>query len=129
VRRHRPAGHYVVEPGTELRVVVEAEDGVGFGQRRGEVSAVPLRQAAHGDDFRRGVRRCQHGVDRVLLRALDETAGVDHHGIGRFAAGNEGPPVRGQSPGQLLGVHVVARAAEGDQRDSVGRSRARRAGG
>ena len=34
----------------DVGVVVEAEDRVGLGQRLGEVLAVPLGQAAHGDD-------------------------------------------------------------------------------
>ena len=38
------------QPGGDVGVVVEAEDRVGLGQRVGEVLAVPLGQAADGDD-------------------------------------------------------------------------------
>ena len=66
----------------DVGVVVEAEHRVGLGQRLGELLAVPLGQAADGDD-RLGaaavleVGRREQGVDRVLLGRLDEAAGVD----------------------------------------------------
>ena len=48
--RVRLAGQDVVEPGGDVGVVVEAEHGVGLGQRLGELLAVPLGQAADRDD-------------------------------------------------------------------------------
>ncbi len=66
-----------------------------------------------------GVRRGQQGVDRVLLRLLDEPAGVDDDDV-RSAVATVGvdelPAAAGQPAGELLGVDLVARAAQGEQR-------------
>ncbi len=110
----------------DVGVVVEAEDGVGLGQRLGEVLAVALGQAADGDDglglaalVGRGlqVRGLQQGVDRVLLGRLDEAAGVDHDRVGVGRVVDEQEAVGGEPAGQLLGVDLVAGAAQGQHRD------------
>jgi len=108
-----------------VRVVVEAQDCVGLGKRVGELFAVPLGEAADCDD-RLGaagvlvVGRGQEGVDRILLRGLDETAGVHHHGV-RLGGVLDEPEATGFEPaGEFLGVDIVAGTAQRDQGDGGG---------
>ena len=110
------------ELGGDVRVVVEAEDRVGLGQRLGEVLAVALGQAAHRHDRLRGavgleVGRREQGVDGVLLGRLDEAAGVHHHRVGVLRVVDEPETAGLEASGELLGVDLVAGAAEGHQRD------------
>ena len=111
------------QPGRDVGVVVEAEHGVGLGQRLGELLAVALGQAADRHDglaagpVRLEVGGLEQRVDGVLLGCLDEAAGVDHHRVGLGGVGDEAEPVGGQPTGQLLGVDLVAGAPEGEQRD------------
>ena len=96
----------------------------------GQLLAVPLGQAADRDD-RLGapaaleVGRGQQRVDRVLLGRLDEAAGVDHHDVGVGRRRRPAPAVGREPAGELLGVDLVAGAAQGDERDAP----ARRGGG
>ncbi len=110
--------------GGDVGVVVEAEDRVGLGQRLGQVLAIALGEAAHGDDglgpaavLHLQVRRLEQGVDGVLLGRLDEAAGVDQDRVGVLRIGDQHEPARLEASGQLLGVDLVARAAERDDRD------------
>ena len=97
-------------------VVVEAEHRVGLGQRVGELVAVALGQAADGDDL-----------------APPESAAASRVSMESFLAASMKPqvltsttsassvvdqlPAGGLEPrGELLGVDLVARAAQGDQR-------------
>ncbi len=116
VRGDRPAGDDVVEPGSDVGVGVEAEHGVGLGQLRGQFVAVALGEAADGDDLLAGVGGGQDGVDRVLLRRVDEAAGVDDEDVGVGLVG-ELPVARTQAGSQLFGVDLVAGTAKGHQRD------------
>jgi hypothetical protein len=63
------------------------------------------------------VGRLQQGVDAVLLRLLDEATGVDQRDVGVGSVVDEGPALGLQPAGQLLGVDLVAGAAEGDEGD------------
>ncbi len=122
VRGRGVAAEDVAEAGREVRVGVETEHGVGLGQALGQLRAVPLGEAAHGDDLRarllRDVRRGEQGVDGVLLGLLDEPAGVDHDDVRRGVVRVEVdqlPAAAVQPPRELLGVDLVARAAQGEQ--------------
>ena len=122
VRVEHLAGEDRAQAGRDVGVVVEAEDGVGLGQRLGEVLAVALGQAAHGDDGAGAavlleVGGGEQGVDGVLLGRLDEAAGVDHDRLGVLGVVDEAEAVGGEPSGQLLGVDVVAGAPEGHQGD------------
>ena len=86
------AGRDVVEPRGDVGVGVEAEHGVGLGQRLGQLVAVALGQAADRDDLLAGVGGGQHGVDRVLLGRVDEAAGVDQHDVGVVARRRSAQP-------------------------------------
>jgi hypothetical protein len=79
-------------------VGVEAEDGVGLGQLLGELLAVPLGQAADRDDLRAGVGGAEQRVDRVLLGALDEAAGVDDDDVGALLLVDELQPAPSRRP-------------------------------
>ena len=115
------------EPGGDVGVVVEAQDGVGLRQRLGEVLAVALGQAADGHDglgtaaglLQLGleVGRLQQRVDRVLLGRLDEAAGVHDHGVGVGGVVDEQEAVGLEPAGELLGVDLVAGAPERHHRD------------
>ena len=115
VRHERAAGEDVVEPVADRAVVVEAEDG-GLGQRAGQLGAVPLGHAADGDHGGAGVGRGEDRVDGVLLGRLDEAAGVDQDGVGAVGVVHQLVALGGQPAGQLLGVDLVAGAAEGHHR-------------
>ena len=124
VRGRGVAAEDVAEAFGEVRVGVEAEHGIGLGQALGQLRAVPLGQTAHGDHLGprlfRDVRRREQGVDRVLLGLLDEAAGVDHDDVGGSATVvgvevDQLPAASGEPPGELLGVDLVAGAAEGEQ--------------
>ena len=79
-------------------VGVEAEHGVGLGQLLGELLAVPLGQAADGDDLGAGVGRGEQRVDRVLLGALDEAAGVHDDDVGASSSSTSSQPAASSRP-------------------------------
>ena len=115
------------QPGGDVGVVVEAEHRVGLGQRLGEVLAVALGQAADGDD----------GLGAAAVLAL-RSAASSSVSTESFLAASTKPQVltttvsasSGSStsteaaglepPGQLLGVDLVAGAAEGHHGDLEG---------
>ena len=119
------AGHDAAQPRGDVGVVVEAQDGVGLRQRLGQVLAVALGEAAHRDDRLRAaglleVGGRQQGVDGVLLGRLDEAAGVDHDGVGVVRVVDQLEAAGVQPAGELLGVDLVAGAAQGHQGDGHG---------
>src|SRR5690606_13720544 len=116
------SGEDVVEALADPGVVVEADDlclGHGFGQFR----PVPFGHAAGGDDLGAVLGRVQQCLDGVLFGGFDEAAGVDDDDVGFFSVVtlDEGPAVGGEPPGEFFGVGLVARAPEGDERDSTAR--------
>ena len=121
VRDERPAGEDVVEPVADGGVVVEAEHG-GLGQRAGELGAVALGHAADRDHRGAGVGGGEDRVDRVLLRRLDEAAGVDQDGVGVVGVVDQLVALGGEPAGELLGVDLVAGAAEGHHRHPRGQA-------
>jgi hypothetical protein len=108
------------EAGCDVGVGVEAEDRVGLGQRGRELVAVPLGQTADGDDLRARVRCGEQRVDRVLLRGVDEPAGVHHHDICALGIGDQLPSATAEPAGQLLGVDLVAGTAQRHERGAAG---------
>ncbi len=112
------------EPVGDVGVVVEPEDGVGLRQLVGELDAVALGHAPDGDDgphraVTLEIRGREQGVDGVLLGLLDEAARVDHHGLRGARVVDEEEPTHLEARGQLLGVDVVAGAAEGGDVDGA----------
>jgi hypothetical protein len=114
VRLERTAGDDVVEPAADVGVVVEGDDRTGLWQRVGELVAVALGHATRGDHFGPGVGGGQQRVDGILLRRVDEATRVDDDDVWVVVA--QLPTGSLKSRGQLLGVDLVARAAQGDQR-------------
>ncbi|GAA2790579.1 hypothetical protein GCM10020219_072450 [Nonomuraea dietziae] len=114
MRLERLAGEHVVEALADLGVVVEGDDRAGLGQRLGQLVAIALGHAARGDHLGARVRRGQQRVDGVLLRRVDEAAGVDDDDV--WVVVTQLPTGSVESRGELLGVDLVARAAQSDQR-------------
>jgi len=115
-RRPLPAQHGG-DPFGDVGVVIEAEDRRQFWELGCELWAIALGQAANGDDrLPGGVLGAEQGVNAFLARRLDEGAGVDQDDVGALGFGDlvAGPD---QTPGQSLGVHVIAGAAQGDKGD------------
>lgn len=83
------------QSGTDIRVLVETQDRVSFGKGIGKLSAIALSQAAHSNHRALIVRKIKDGVDRILLRGLDKTAGIDDHSIGFVGFINKFPAIRG----------------------------------
>ena len=116
------------QPVGDVGVVVEAEHRVGLGQRRRRARS-PYRSArqptattAWVPDGALQVGSGEQGVDGVLLGRLDEAAGVHHDGLGVGRVVDQAEAAGLQPPGQLLGVDLVAGAAERHQRDGRGGS-------
>jgi hypothetical protein len=119
VRCDGPAGQHVIEPGVDARIGIEAQDRVGLRQRIGQLVAVALGQATDRNHLLAAVGRRQQGVDRVLLRRVDEATGVDHHDVGAVGLGQL-PAASSQGAGEFLGINLVAGTAEGEDGDAVG---------
>jgi len=78
-----PPGQDEPKPLGDVGIVIEAEDRVRLGQRLGQLGSVALSQTADRNHRLLGpteVGGVQDGVDRILLRRLDEATGVDHDG-------------------------------------------------
>ena len=124
------AGHDAAQLLADVRVVVEAEDGIGLRQLVGQLASVALGQAADRHHGRRTAGLLQVGdgedrVDRVLLGHLDEAAGVDQHGVRVLGIVDQLPAVRREPARHLLGVDLVAGAPEGDDSHLLGAGRRR----
>jgi hypothetical protein len=108
-----------------------ASDSAGSRRRRSRARRRPraaARRAARRT-ARRGTRPprpsprvggTEQGVDRVLLGALDEPAGVHDDDVGALLLVDELPARAVEPAGQLLGVDLVAGAAQGDEGDTAG---------
>ena len=122
------------QPGGDVGVVVEAEHGVGLGQRLGEVLAVALGQAADRDDglgARRSALRsaASSSVSTESFLAASTKPQVFTTTVSASAGVVDQPEAVGLEPaGELLGVDLVAGAAEGHQGDRQ-RGRASVSGG
>jgi hypothetical protein len=119
------AGQDRTEAVRDVGVVVEAQDGVGFGEGFGELFAVPLGEAADCDDGLGAagvlvVGGREQGVDGILLGGLDEATGVDHHGVCLGGVLDQPEPTGFEPAGQFLGVDIVAGTAQRDQGDGGG---------
>ena len=115
--------HDRAQPGGDVGVVVEAEHRVGLGQRLGQVLAVPLGQAADRDH---GLRSCpcslrsaaSSRVSTESFLAASTKPQVLTSTVSASAGVVDQPEAAGlEPPGQLLGVDLVAGAAEGHHGD------------
>ena len=115
-------------------VGVEAQHSVSLGQLGGELLAIPLGQAAHGNHLLGPsrdleLRSLEQSVDGVLLGLLNEAAGIDHRYIGLGSIIDQQPALGGQTSSQLLGVDLVACAPQSDQRHTPAAARSGRGRG
>ncbi len=88
---------------------------IHLGQGLGQLVAVALGHAAGHHQpgaVPAGVGQGQDGVHRLLAGRLDEGARVDHHQVGLLGGAGRLVAVGHQRPDQLVGVHLVLRAAQ-----------------
>src|SRR6185437_6073037 len=105
------AREYVVEASGDVCVVIEAEHLdvhviagflVYFVERRGEVSAVALGQAADGRDLGPRGAGAEHGVNGLLLGRVNEAARVDEDDVRVFPLAPQRPAARRKARGKLF---------------------------
>ena len=77
-------------------------------------------QAAGDDDPAVGVQRLTDGLQRLLHRRVDETAGVDDDQLRLVIAGHQPVSLRAQLGEDALRVHQVLGTAEADKADGKG---------
>jgi hypothetical protein len=107
----------------DMDVVVKAKDGISLRQRFGQLATVALRETSDGNNSSCSpslleIAGCQHSIDRVLLGRVDETAGIDDHGVGLAWISYQLEATAIQLRGKLFGIDFVASAT---QRDKVHR--------
>jgi hypothetical protein len=112
----------LLELGKEAVDLGAAEEEVHLGEGVGELALVPLHHAADGDDGAALARflvasRFDNRVDRLLLRRVDEAAGVDEDDVGVGQVGGVRRAAVGQLGEVALGVDGVLVAAERDEAD------------
>ena len=103
----------------DLRHLTRSEDRVDLGNLLAQLVSIALRQAAGHDQSltRTGLlvlRHLEDGVDRLLLRLVDERAGVDDEHVGVGGVAGELMPLLLGEPEHDLGVDEVLGAPEGD---------------
>ena len=110
----------------QTRVGVEPVDARHLRQRLGQLRPVALGHATDDEDgdrpplTARRVRRLEDRVDGLRARLLDERAGVDQHAVGVGDVVGDLQTGRDQRARDLVGVDLVAAAAQGDDRDPRG---------
>ena len=102
-----------------MRHLTRSENRVDLGNLLAQFVSIALRQAAGHDQSlaRTGLlvlRHLEDGVDRFLLRLVDERAGVDDEHVGVGGIPGELMPLFLGEPQHDLGVDEVFGAAEGD---------------
>ena len=103
----------------DLRHFACSKDCVDLRNLLSQFVAIPLGQAAGDDQSFAGARllvlgHLEDGVDRLLLRFVDERAGVDDEHVGVGGIAGELMPLLLGEPEHHLGVDEVLRAAERD---------------
>ena len=105
---------------SDIGVIVESEYGIGLRHGLGQLVTVALCQTSDGDDGLCAaspleVASGEQRVDRVLLRRLDEAAGIDHQRVRRSRVGDQSEIIALESGGEFLRVNLITRTTEGDQ--------------
>ena len=115
-----------VERLQEARQVARAEVGVHLRDTSLEIILITLGQAARDEQFVElalllGRRVVEDRVNRLLLRVVDKSAGVDHDDRGIIAVGLMlDLELAGEQPAhQHLGIIEILRTAESDDLDLV----------
>ena len=106
--------------GENLLQLAGAHDGVDFGNVFADLVAEAFDEASGDDEFfclAAGLVRghLEDGVDRLLLRAFDERAGIDDDDVGVFGAAGEFGAGAGQQAHHDFAVDEVFGAAQADE--------------
>src|SRR5438105_15110862 len=105
--------------------MIEAHERVDLRDRLLELGAVLLHHAAGYDQSLDAVplppRYLEDGIDRLLLRCIDEAAGVDDHHVRCFeVVGDRDRRLLAELTEHDLGIDEIFGAAQGDHPDSFG---------
>ena len=95
-RSRTPVGFFFSTTLDERALAREPDDGIGFGQRGGQLVAVALGHAAGQHELRAGLLRIgerERDVDRLLAGRVDERARVDDDEVGVLGRGRGREPV------------------------------------
>ena len=111
----------VVQLGNQAVDLRRAEEEVDLGKGVRELLLVPLDHAPYADDGAAGARllqtpRFDECVDGLLLRRVDESAGIDDDDVGRAEIGGEFRPAIRELRDVALAIDGVFVAAEGEDR-------------
>ena len=116
--------HRLPDDVRHLRDLVNAHERVHFGQQFRQFVAEPLRQAAGNDEALAAIFRgadlggFEDGVHALLLRGVNERAGVDDDGVGLRGVVGDFHAVLEQRAEHDFGVHQIFGAAERNQADA-----------
>ena len=120
----RPAGDGLAHDVTHLRDLVNAHEGVHLGHELGKFLAETLRKTARNDDGLAALVRVaqldrfKNRVHALLLRGVNEGAGVDDDGVGaRGVVGNIHAAFHERAEHDF-GVHEILGAAERNHADA-----------
>ena len=102
-----------------------SHDSIYFGNVFPNLVAEAFDQASGDDQFLRFACRLmpghfEDGVDRLLLGALDERAGIHHNHVGIFGAAGEFGPGSGQQAHHDFAIDQVFGTTEADKADFLG---------
>ncbi len=120
----RPVVQRLAHDVADLRDLVNAHERVHFRHEPGQFVAETLRQAAGNDDGLAaliGVAQFdgfENGVHALLLRGINEGAGVDDDGVGLRGVVGDFDAALEQRAEHDFGVHQIFGAAKGNQADA-----------
>ena len=120
-RRHR--GGLALDRAQDVLHLAGAQRRVDLGDLLAQLLVVALGQAARDDQAPRAprlllARHLQDGVDRLLLGAIDERAGVHDDHVRVLRVRDQGMAARLQAPEHHLAVDQVLRTAQAHQPDA-----------
>ncbi len=123
----------------DLRDLIDAHERIHFRKQLGQLITEPLRQTAGNDQRLAAIARLAHfagfqdGIHALLLRRVDERAGVHDHGVRARGIVRDFHAALEQRAEHDLRVHQVLGATEGNHADaqrtlliSLGHSEARK---
>ena len=120
----RPSGNGPSHDFRHFCNLVNAHERVHFGQEPGQFIAKPLRQATGNNETLAAIFRgadlggFEDGVHALLLRGVNERAGVDNDGVGLRGVVGDFHAVLEQRAEHDFGVHQIFGAAERNQADA-----------
>jgi len=119
----RPSCHRLSYNFRDLRDLVNAHERIHFGQQFGQFITEALGQAAGNDEALTAIFRradfggFEDGIHALLLRRVNERAGVDDDGVGLRGVVGDFHAVLEQRAEHDFGVHQIFGTAERNQAD------------